>query len=381
MIDYQQRLDTARRHMAELGIDAMYLCPSSDAQYLTGIKREAPNPTHTHLRGDWIFGLWVTPTEAVFVVPEMISRFVIPEIEKKSFLTDHLTLNPPQAIETYAERLISRLDLTGGCLAVPKTALAKTIVNLSRLFPHMRFATTESFTAGMRMVKDATEVEKMRAAATLTDKIFADILPMLKSGMTELEVAVEIDFQIRRRGADGCSFHTGVMVKGPGKPNGIGGAGSTTLDKGCTLAFDFGLVLDGYCSDFGRTVYIGEPTDEMVFYHELVMSAQKAGIDAMKAGTITAEALNGVSREVIEAAGHGEKFFHRLGHGIGSDVHEFPFLDIGYTTILEQGMTFTIEPSIFIPEKLLIRVEDVVLVTREGGEPLNKATKEILVVA
>jgi Xaa-Pro aminopeptidase len=146
------------------------------------------------------------------------------------------------------------------------------------------------------------------------------------------------------------------------------------------LAFDFGVVLDGYVNDFGRTVHFGEPDAELRRIHELVMAAQANGMAAMKAGQITAEAANAAARRVIEEAGYGPNFFHRLGHGIGIDVHEPPFLAKGDKTTLQANMCFTVEPSIWVEGRCFTRVEDVVVVAAEGAYSLNQSTRELLVI-
>jgi Xaa-Pro aminopeptidase len=139
------------------------------------------------------------------------------------------------------------------------------------------------------------------------------------------------------------------------------------------LAFDFGLVLDGYCSDFGRTIYMGEPSKSQQRIHKVVMDAQAEAIKAMKAGQITAEGLDMVARNVITDAGfNNNEFFHRLGHGIGIDTHEFPYLNYGYDVTLQENMCFTIEPSI-LTDKYWTRVEDIVVVTKDKGVKLNNS--------
>jgi Xaa-Pro dipeptidase len=140
-------------------------------------------------------------------------------------------------------------------------------------------------------------------------------------------------------------------------------------------------VLEGYCSDFGRTVHIGEPSAEFRRAYDTVIAAHDAAIREMKAGQITAEAANAIARTVVDDAGFGEHFRHRLGHGIGLDVHEAPFLTEGDTTILREGMAFTVEPSIYWIGRIGTRIEDVVIVRPQGGEALNRSSNALRVVA
>jgi len=139
-------------------------------------------------------------------------------------------------------------------------------------------------------------------------------------------------------------------------------------------------VLEGYCSDFGRTVHFGEPTEEFRRCYDLVIGSHDAAIREMKSGQITAEGANAVARAVIEKGGYGEHFRHRLGHGIGLDVHEPAFLTQGDTTVLQTGMAFTVEPSIYWPGHVGTRIEDIVIVRPEGGEVLNQISNSLYVV-
>jgi Xaa-Pro aminopeptidase len=153
------------------------------------------------------------------------------------------------------------------------------------------------------------------------------------------------------------------------------------LERGNSLSFDFGSTLDGYCYDFGRSVHLGEPSDEYRRVHALVMHSAQTGIEALQDGQRTAEEVDRLARQVIFDGGYREWFRHRLGHGIGLDVHEPPYLDRGDQSILERGMCFTVEPSVFIPGRFGARTEDVVVVGGpEGGKLLTKFRRDLIVV-
>ena len=159
------------------------------------------------------------------------------------------------------------------------------------------------------------------------------------------ELEIEIEKLFAKHGCSMPSFPAEVIVLGP-QSGPVFGMNYDHVEKGYTLAFDFGGVFGGYCSDFGRTVFVGEPEPDFLKIHALVMAAQKAGMDAFRPGVSTGEEVNRAARRVIEEAGLGEKFIHRLGHGIGKDVHERPFLAMGETTVTQPGMTFTVEPML-----------------------------------
>lgn len=385
-MNYEKRLEEARGAMERLGIDGLFLTPGGDMAYLLGVSRGRVNPTHHHLRGDWLDGFLVTRDEVIYMVPEMLSAFLVPAAADNHLITDVIVMDVKRPLEDQARDVVGRLGLDKGCTAVPKGALAKTVIYFHRFFPEMQIRCTEEFTCEMRMIKDADEIRAMRRASERTDELFARVLGKLKAGMSEIEIESELDLQMRSLGASGNSFPSGAMVQGNGvKVRGLGGGSERRLENGCSIAFDFGMVLGGYCSDFGRSVYVGGVTRSQDAMHRAVHEAQAAAFEALDesmrcSGGISAEGLNAIAHDSIDAAGYEGRFFHRLGHGIGLDVHEYPYLDAGYTELLRPGMTFTVEPSIFIPGEALIRVEDVVLLTEKGAEVLNRSGKEPFVV-
>ncbi len=191
---------------------------------------------------------------------------------------------------------------------------------------------------------------------------------------------------MRLLGADGTSFNTSLLSGRPGLCSGFAAPAGDPLGRelteGWVLAFDFGFVCDGWCSDFGRTVYFGEPTEEMREAHYLVAEAQRRGMEAMRGGRVTAADVDAAARDFLAEAGRGPQFIHRLGHGIGVDVHEHPFLCNTDHTVLRDGMTFTVEPSLWVNREYFVRVEDVVVVTPDGGVSLNVTpTFEMTVIA
>ncbi|MFO8060728.1 MAG: M24 family metallopeptidase, partial [Bacillota bacterium] len=249
--------------------------------------------------------------------------------------------------------------------------------------PELQFLDASVAIARMRAIKDRHETRIMKEAGAITDRVFAAVLRRLRVGMTEYDIAREVDHQVIVCGGSGVSFHTGIVVSGDGIPRMPAKdrkTGDTPVVPGASITFDFGVLWQGYASDFGRTVFCGEPKKEYREYHDLVMEAQAAAVAAMKAGQITARELNRVARRVIEEAGLGDYFTHRLGHGIGIDVHEPPFLYELDGTVLQEGMCFTVEPSIRIPDGVAVRVEDVVQVTREGGVPFTSFSRDYLVI-
>jgi Xaa-Pro dipeptidase len=386
MPDYPARIAAVRAEMERRGIGLLYLPVSSTLEYLTGIHREIPNPTEDNRPGDWVAGMYLGLERGPLVIePRMGSDRMEAQLARLPWVTDLRVLGEP---EDYAQVQADVVRELLGATATPRIAIgerawAKTVLDLLKAAPGAELVNAHEFLAPMRMIKDSEEQALMRRNAELTDDVYAAILPQLRLGMSEQEIAWVIDRAIIEHGGDGVSFHTGIRIGGGGVERGGSIHDSITrqtLQRGTTLAFDFGMLRDGYCSDFGRSVFIGESSREHRAVHDLVMHAQAAAIAAMRAGEITAAELDRVARSIITEAGYGPQFIHRLGHAIGKDVHEPPFLLEGDDTVLRSGMCFTIEPSVFMTDGAFIRVEDVVLVTPNGGETFNRTDHDLRVL-
>jgi Xaa-Pro aminopeptidase len=272
-----------------------------------------------------------------------------------------------------------------GAVAVENRAWSEQLLNLRQLRPDLEVRVASDVVAPLRMIKEPEELQAMQAAADIVDRTMSDIISFLQpdSGQTELDVANEIDRLMVKHGADGSSFVTNVWQMGPGEERALAmKASRRRLERGNSLSFDFGSTVDGYCYDFGRSVHLGEASDEYRRVHALVMRAADVGIRALCDERYTAEEVDALARQVIVDGGYGEWFRHRLGHGIGLDVHEPPYLDRGDMSRLKRNMCFTVEPSIFIPGRFGARTEDVVVVGGEqGGRLLTRYRRDLQVVA
>jgi Xaa-Pro aminopeptidase len=228
----------------------------------------------------------------------------------------------------------------------------------------------------VRAVKDAEEVGHIRTAAKLADAAFERIIRDGLIGRTEREVAVALEHDMRERGARRPSFDSIVAAGGHGalphaQPRDV------PIRSGDLVVIDWGAELDGYCSDCTRTVAAGEPREDAREVYELVLSAQLAGLKDVRPGRPGRE-VDAVAREVIEAGGHGEHFGHGLGHGVGLAVHESPRLSQRSEDVLAPGNVVTVEPGVYLPGRLGVRIEDLVLVTEDGHDVLNGLSKRLL---
>jgi Xaa-Pro aminopeptidase len=384
MPDYPARIAAVRDEMRRRGIALLFLPVSSTLEYVTGIRRDIPNPTEDNRPGDWVSGMYLgLEAGPVIVEPRMGSDRMQAQVARLPWVANLRVLGEPDDYSGVLASVVRELGGQRGAIAVGERTWGKTVIDLQRAAPDAGIVDAHDFLAPMRAVKDEEERAIMRANARLTDDVYETILPRLQLGMSEQEIAWVIDQEIIRRGAEFVSFHTGIRIGGgPARRGGSIHDSITmqTLQRGTVLAFDFGMLKDGYCSDFGRTVFIGEPTEEQRAVYDLVMRAQGTAIAAMRDGQISAAQLDRVARSIIEDAGFGPRFIHRLGHAIGKDVHEPPFLLQGDETILRSGMCFTIEPSVFMEDGAFVRVEDVVMVTADGGENFNRTDHELRVL-
>jgi len=383
MIDYAARLRTARSRMAEQDIGLMFLPPGANLFFLTGIRRQENDNTDANAYGDWVVGGFVgLDGGIVLTAPRMGGAYFQSEAQDKPwFHSVRLILESEDPLQVM-HQVLSQFKVHGK-VALDDRAWAQSTLAFRQLLPDTTFVLASQVTESMRMIKGEAELDLMRTAGQIIDGAFQKALARLRPGVTELEIAREIDYQLKLGGAEYTSFVTGVRFTGHGRSamaTGVGRAGQRQLMPGDSVTFDFGCVYQGYCSDFGRSAFVGEPPREYLQIHETVLRAQREAMQAMKAGQITASQANAVARAVIEAEGYGENFTHRLGHGIGITVHEEPFLDAINQTVLQANMTFTVEPSIRVPDRFSNRVEDVVQVTDRGAVSLYKTDHRLYVI-
>ncbi|WP_347862095.1 Xaa-Pro peptidase family protein [Salimicrobium sp. PL1-032A] len=229
-----------------------------------------------------------------------------------------------------------------------------------------------------RVIKDENEIEVMREAAALADEGVEAGVAALSEGVTEMEVLATIEFEMKKRGVREMSFSTMVLFgEKAGHPH--GNPGDRMLKRGDLVLFDLGVVWKGYTSDITRTVAFGEVDAKQRKIYETVRRAEEASLKLSRPGTRIGD-LDQAARDIITEAGYGSYFPHRIGHGLGINVHEFPSMSHLNDDILQAGMTYTIEPGIYDPAVGGVRIEDDVLVTEDGYETLTKTTKELRII-
>jgi Xaa-Pro aminopeptidase len=378
MPNYTQRLRTVQQRMSELKIDLLFLPYSANLDYVTGIHREEQNYGNTMYPGDWMTGAWISADAnraPILTLPRMQADFhgaasgfdvrVLPDA------------GDPRAL---VREVLTHLHISSNATAaIEPRARAETILNLQSLISNLRLQSASDILRPLRLIKDADELAILRRAGEITEAAYLATRDQLKHGMTTLDLTTEVNYQLKKHGSVAPSFQTAFYNMGRNFPFDFHNKDEVMLiplEPPVSISFDFGSVLDGYCYDYGRSVFFGEPDAEYQHVYELVIASQAAGIAALKTGN-TCEQADAAARTVIDDAGYGYAFRHRLGHGIGMDVHEPPFLTKGDATVLRPGMCFTAEPSIFVPHQFGARVEDIVVVGVNGGEALTHQYKAL----
>jgi Xaa-Pro dipeptidase len=263
-------------------------------------------------------------------------------------------------------------------------AIEKEHMNVERfetvtsLFSGVRFVSAEEKLRKLRMIKNEVELAKLREACQLADFAIQTGMDEIKEGKTELDVLAAIEYALKKKGVTQMSFSTMVLT-GENAASPHGTPGLTKIKKGDLVLFDLGVVVDGYCSDITRTIAYGDINDKQKEIYETVLKGQLAAIDAIKPGVACSD-IDLTARRIITEAGYGEFFPHRLGHGLGISIHEYPSVTEKNPLILQEGMVFTVEPGIYVPSVAGVRIEDDVVVTATGCEVLTKFPKELQVV-
>ena len=228
------------------------------------------------------------------------------------------------------------------------------------------------------MVKTPEQLIKIMKAAAMGDACFSHILEYIKPGMTEKQVADEIERTLMSLGAEGLSFPT-ICVSGVNTTQPHGVPSDKIIEEGDFVTMDFGAIADGWCGDMTRTIGIGYLSREQKHVYEVVLESQLAGLAACRAGAACRD-VDRASRSIIEKAGYGEYYIHGTGHGVGTQVHEAPTLNAGSEDILAEYMPVTVEPGIYIPDRFGVRIEDLAIITDFGIINAVKSEKNLIII-
>jgi Xaa-Pro aminopeptidase len=276
--------------------------------------------------------------------------------------------------ETIADHL-AEIDAKRVCVDPKLTSLAQ-FEKLKEVCKETEFGFSSDICLKYRRVKTKEEIEKIKKAQKITDDAFSHIIGFINEGRTEVEVASELEYFMRKRGACGFAFDTiSVSGKNSSLPHGV--PTTARLTKNSFLTMDFGAKFDGYCSDMTRTIVLGKADSEMKRIYETVLTAQKEAMKFIRAG-VSCKDADKVARDIISDAGYGEYFSHSLGHSLGLEIHELPSLSPRSVDTLVAGNIVTVEPGIYIPGKYGVRIENMVLVTQNGCESLTNSNNSLI---
>lgn len=229
-----------------------------------------------------------------------------------------------------------------------------------------------------RMVKDDAELARLAKAEAIGDAAFSYILDRIKPGITEAEIALELEFYMKRQGASRLSFDT-IAASGSNSSMPHAQVTNRRVEKGDFVTMDFGCVYQGYCSDMTRTVAVGTPTEEMKKVYQIVLDANLRAMDSIREGVRCSE-IDAVARDYIRDCGYGAYFGHGLGHGVGLDIHEEPRFSPKCDVITRENMVITDEPGIYLPGRFGVRIEDLVVVKKDGFETLSRSDKKLIIL-
>jgi D-alanyl-D-alanine dipeptidase len=361
---YLARITRAAEEADRAGLDGLLVTPSADLVYLSGY---SPPPLER------LTCLLIRPgRDPILLVPELERpRAAVSPVGERIEVVGWLDGEEPY------QHIASMLD-DRGTFGASDQMWATHLLALQEALPRVRFVPTAAVLSALRAVKDTDELELLSRAARGADEAFRRLRDSRLEGLREEEIAVLLASLLRECGHDDVSFT--IVASGPNGASPHHEPSDRTIRAGDPIVLDFGGRVGGYCSDLSRTVCVGEPPEGFDEVYELVREAQEAAVQAVTPGT-TAGDVDRAARDVIESAGYGEVFFHRTGHGIGLEEHEAPWIAPGNDEELRPGMCFSIEPGIYLGERFGVRIEDIVVVTKDGANRLNRASRELAIVA
>ena len=361
-LDVAGRVDRLRECFPDKGIDALFVTRLVNVRYLTGFTGSAAL-------------LLVGPDEILFVSD---GRY-------RDQAADQLgAAGVPARIEisgSEQKRIVREATEAAGYRRIGLEAHGVTWAQqrsfASEWFPTAELVPTEGLVEGLRRVKDPGEVARIRAACGIADEAFANVRSRLAGRPTEIDFALDLEFEMRRLGAAAMSFEP-IVAAGPNGAKPHARPSDRRIEPGELLVLDFGCIVDGYCSDMTRTVSVGDPGADARRMYDVVLESQRAGREAVREG-VDCAAVDKACRDVIAEAGWADAFLHGTGHGVGLEIHEDPRVAATGRGSLASGYVVTVEPGVYLNGIGGVRIEDTVVVTPDGCEILTSSPKELVI--
>ncbi|MCL6471963.1 MAG: Xaa-Pro peptidase family protein [Firmicutes bacterium] len=358
--DYKDRVNKLRKRMLAEKIDALLVVEAHNIFYLSG-----SNGGYTGARICFVVG---DKTSTL-----LIDQRYITEAKENAFADNIISWNKPSYKELV--NVVKKL----GAKRIGFESMYTTVKQYERMvkdFEGFELVGVSGLIEAIREIKDRNEIEKIKKAAQIGDLAFTHILKFIKSGITEADIGIEIDFFMRKHGAERVSFDT-IVASGRNSAVPHATISRKKIEPGDFVTLDFGAVVDGYHSDMTRTVVVGQASRRQKKIYQTVKQAQAMALDVVKSGAVCKD-VDATARDLIRKEGYGNKFIHNLGHGVGLNVHEAPTLGPGNEDALKTNMVVTVEPGIYIAGFGGVRIEDLIVVAKNGYKLLTHSTKDLL---
>lgn len=351
------KIDRVRTYLQDHEIDALLVTSSYNLRYMTGFTGSSGVALIT--KDDACF---ITDFRYTEQASEQVKGYTVVERE--------------QSMEAEVHKELQKRNIQSLAFEEDYVSFAK-YQQYNHLF-NIRLVPISGFIEKLRVTKDADEIKVIREAANIADETYHHIIEFIRPGMKEIDVANELEMHMRSLGATSSSFDI-IVASGyrSALPHGV--ASNKVIEKGELVTMDFGALYNGYISDITRTVAIGDISDELREIYDVVLEAQKLGVEHIRPG-MTGKEADALTRDYITEKGYGKYFGHSTGHGIGLEVHEEPGLSSASDTVLAPGMVVTVEPGIYIPSVGGCRIEDDLIITETGNERLTTSTKELITI-
>jgi len=349
--------------MKEEKLDAVLVCPSEELTFLLG---SSPRMCERFQ------GLFIKNDGSLFYLCNLIYTGELESVYENLRFESWFD---GEVMADAVHKVLKAEGLIGKRIGVNSTAPAFCILEIAEK-TDITFVSARSLLEEIRIIKTAEELENLRVSAAITDKVFSDLIGFLKPGMLEAEVREFVTSEMARHGG---VKPWAIVASGPNSSFPHYNGGDRVIESPDVVLFDFGCTYNGMCSDISRMIFIGSATEEQQKVYDICRRSTEAGEAACFEGAFIPD-IDRASREIIDEAGYSEAFFTRLGHGIGYMGHEAPDIKVSNPRKLEKGMCFTIEPGINLAGKFGMRVEDVVAITENGTEILNKSTHDMIII-
>ncbi len=363
---FRRRYAKCQEVMAERGLDCLVVFPGTNMYYLTGFIEE---PLERLL-----IAILPRSSKPVFIVPELYEE----QVKASTWITDIKAWKDTEDPGKLLGEVLRNLSLLDGKIALDTKMWATFFLMFLKVAPKAVYSDAGEAIYGMRAVKSKEEIKILEDSASIADKVVKKAIGYCGIGSREKEIGSLIEQEFRKLGIENVPFRP-IVASGPNGAFPHHRSGDRRFKRGDCVVLDLGAVYNGYCSDITRTIFIERCGSKEREVYEVVRQAQQLAFESIAEG-VEAQAVDRAARTHIASKGYGESFLHRTGHGVGLDIHEPPYISDGNSQLLEAGMTFSVEPGIYLPQRFGVRIEDTVVVEGTKARRLNKVSRELTII-